>query len=466
MKKILVIVIAALALVGVGSASAQSRTSYFMEGSYFRNDLNPALAPTRGYIALPGMSGVGLNLNTNFLSVDNFVFQRDNELVTAFHGSVSADEFLGKLPSQGNLSLGSKINVLGVGFYTGKTFWTFGVNANVSANMAMSMDLFRALKSLGNGVYDLGNTAFDASSYLDAYVGTSFRLCDFISLGVKAKLLVGVATLNGQFSKLSADVNPDYINATMNGSWRANGVFFDNTRVMAREGIVLGDMLNFNLGHILGSFKNFGFAVDLGTEIRLLNDHLKVSAAITDLGFIKWGANTHVAGSIDGGFNFNGFDFANAQMLTETNFALDVLDTQYTQGYATMLNFAVNIGAEYNILNNRIAFGLLSHTKYCNVLTYSELIASVNFRPTNWISATVSHTFVNKNRLGIFGCAVNFHPCAINIYAGVDFIDTQWVKGPTLGGFQPSLPRYAKSANAYIGVGFNFGRPKFLKGEN
>lgn len=460
MKKILLTIIAAFAL--VGGLSAQSRTSYFMEGSYFRNSLNPALAPTRGYIALPGMSGVGLNLSSNFLSIDNFVFQRDNQLVTAFHGSVTADEFLGKLPSQGNLSLDTEINLLGVGFYTGKTFWTFGLNANMAANMAMSMDAFKALKSLGNGIYDLGNTAFDATSYLDAYVGTSFRLGDHINVGVKAKFLVGVATLNGQFSELTADVNPDYINAEMSGSWRANGIMFDNSK-MGSDDMVFGDMLNFNLDHIFGSFKNYGLAVDLGAEVRLLNDHLKVSAAITDLGFIKWGPNTHVAGTIDGGFGFNGFDFETAQMLTEMDFDMGVVNAQYAQGYSTLLNFSVNVGAEYNFLQNRIAVGLLSHTKYCNVLTYSELIASVNFRPTNWISATVSHTFVNKNRLGIFGCAINFHPCALNLYAGVDFIDAHWVKGPTIGGMQPSLPRYAKSANAYIGFGFNFGRPKFMK---
>ena len=125
MKKILIIIVALTALVGINNASAQSRTSYFMEGSYFRNDLNPALAPTRGYLALPGMSGVGANLSSNFLSVDNFFYQRDGQTVTALHSAVTADDFLGKLPTDGKLSLDTKVNLFGVGFYSKKTYWTF-----------------------------------------------------------------------------------------------------------------------------------------------------------------------------------------------------------------------------------------------------------------------------------------------------------------------------------------------------
>ena len=95
MKRFSLLLVVIITMIGIGSASAQSRNSYFMEGSYFRNDMNPALAPTRGYLALPGMSGVGVNVSSNFLSVDNFFYQRDGQLVTAFHKSVEADEFYG-----------------------------------------------------------------------------------------------------------------------------------------------------------------------------------------------------------------------------------------------------------------------------------------------------------------------------------------------------------------------------------
>jgi hypothetical protein len=128
-----------------------------------------------------------------------------------------------------------------------------------------------------------------------------------------------------------------------------------------------------------------------------------------------------------------------------------------------MVNCSLNVGAEYNILNDHIAFGLLSHTKFCNAMTYSELIASVNFRPTNWITATFSHTFLNKNRPGIFGFALNVHPAGINFFAGLDFIGARWVNSPTINGVQFPLLRYMKSMNAYVGIGFNFARPRYFR---
>ena len=79
MKKIAILLVAAFALLGVNTANAQSRTSYFMEGTYFRSEFNPALVPTRGYFMMPGMSGINLNVGTNFLSFDNFIYKRGRQ---------------------------------------------------------------------------------------------------------------------------------------------------------------------------------------------------------------------------------------------------------------------------------------------------------------------------------------------------------------------------------------------------
>lgn len=459
MKRILILLVGLIAFVGLNGASAQSRNSYFMEGSYFRNDMNPALAPTRGYIAVPFVGGIGLNASQNFLSIDNFLYQRGDEVVTALHNSVTPEEFYAKLPSQGKIDFDFKTKMFGLGFYAKKMFWTFGVNTNMSADMAMSMDAFKAVKTLGNGVYNLGDTALNASVYMDAYLGTSFRVHENVNVGIKAKFLVGMAMANAKFSNLQADVTPDYVNATVNGAWHANGVFIDNSN--------LEEIFSDDYNYVLNNINNFGAAIDLGVEVRLLDDHLKLSAAIVDLGFIKWAeGTTNIAGTINGNAYFNGFNIEASEVDGGANFETEILDKPVDGNYVSRLNFSVNAGVEYNILNNHIAFGVLSHTKFCNTMTYSELTASVNFRPTNWLSATVSHTFLNKNRPGIFGFALNVHPCALNIYAGVDFIDTQMVGGLEYDGVQVALPRYMKSMNAYMGLGFNFGRPKFMKETN
>ena len=54
----------------------------------------------------------------------------------------------------------------------------------------------------------------------------------------------------------------------------------------------------------------------------------------------------------------------------------------------------------------------------------------------------------------------------LNIYVAADFIDPNFVLGPeieALGGKNLLISRYAKTINLYAGVGFNFGRPKFIR---
>lgn len=122
MKRVITILFALVALLSVESLMAQSRTSYFMEGSYFRTDMNPALTPTRGYLALPAISGFGQSLTSNYLSVDNFIYRKDGELVTAFNSAVSSEEFLGRLPELGKLQEKIDVNLASVGFYKRRTF--------------------------------------------------------------------------------------------------------------------------------------------------------------------------------------------------------------------------------------------------------------------------------------------------------------------------------------------------------
>lgn len=469
MKKILYSILAVVAIFATQSLMAQSRTSYHMDGSYFRNEFNPALAPTRGYIALPGISGIGLNMGTNWLSVDNLIFERDGQLVSALHGSVTADDFLSRIPNTTSMNLRENLNILGVGFYVGKMYWTFGINQHLNADFTLSKDFFRAIKTLGNGVYDMGNATLSATGYLDAYVGTSFRVCDWINVGVKAKFLVGVANANANFSKLSLNVGEDKVDGVLHGEWYGNAIMLDNS---AAEGIAeptFNDYLNLDPATMMQGARNFGAAIDLGTEIRLLNNHLKISAAITDLGFIRWSPEAYINGEVDGDFYFNGFNFETGEADTDAKFVTDnLIMPSNPKAYTTRLNFNVNAGVEYNFLRNHFALGLLSHTEFYNSTCFTELTASLNIRPVNWITLTASHTFFNNNRPGIFGAAINIHPRVLNIYVAADFIDPNFVLGPeieALGGKNLLLSRYAKTINLYAGVGFNFGRPKFIRQE-
>ena len=101
MKRFILILVAVVG--GLCTSTAQMRTAYFMEGSYFRTDMNAALPPTRGYLQIiPVVGGVGVNLGNNYLSVNNFIYKKEDGLYTFLSGKVSSDEFLKKLGNAGN----------------------------------------------------------------------------------------------------------------------------------------------------------------------------------------------------------------------------------------------------------------------------------------------------------------------------------------------------------------------------
>lgn len=458
MKRLIYITLCVVAsMIGV-HASAQIRSSYFMEGSYFRNELNPALAPTRGYVAIPALSGIGMEIDNNFLTVNNFVYKNGNEIVTALHESVSADKFLRRLPNTGKFALNMNTNVLGVGFYTKRSFWNFGMNMRSNNEIALSKDIFKVLKSLGNGYYDLNNTSFSSTSYAELYVGNSRKIVDLgfgtLTAGAKVKFLVGLLNASTEFDQMYVNVSADEITGHLQGAIRANGLIFDTSNVVAGEELS-DDIIFEDVSEALSNFNNFGAAIDLGAEMTLLDERLRVSAALTDLGFIKWSPKTHVEAETSANFFFKGvnFDTGDPDSDGEANiFMKDVTNG----GYATRLNCALNLGAEYNVLDDRIGFGLLSHTEFCQTATISELTASVNFRPVDWFSATVSHTLFNRNRLGVFGLALNLHPTGVNFFVGADYIPLKMVKYEEI-----TVPYNAKSVNLYMGLGFNMGKAKY-----
>ena len=114
MKKIYTLIAAALLATG---AAAQNPTAYFMEGSTFRSQFNPAFAPLRGYVNIPAIGGVNINVGGN-IAVDNILFSRDGKLVTLLDSSVSAADALSGLKQNHLLGMDFRMNVIGFGAFT------------------------------------------------------------------------------------------------------------------------------------------------------------------------------------------------------------------------------------------------------------------------------------------------------------------------------------------------------------
>lgn len=417
----------AMALFFTESLSAQLRSSYFMEGSYFRTELNPALKPTRGYIALPLLSGYNFSIGGNIPLRDNITLGGTRDDITP--------SMLSNYPKFEKTNNTLKLNVLGAGFYTRNgMFWNLGVNIRHDTDYTIPRELYELESSLATGTFTFDNIIGNTNTFIDAYVGTSFTICNFINIGVRAKFLTGLINGNVYIDKLIYH-HGKIEDFTLH--MRLNSIEYDNTNY---DG-------TWDEKDIWSNVKSFGGALDLGVELCLLNDRLKVSAAVIDLGFIRWAGSLRYSAVMD---------------INQTTKDAPEMMTSYT----TRINCDLNMGVEYNFCKEILAVGLLSHTRLYNSCTTSELTASLNVRPTNWITLTASHTFLNGNRPGIFGGAINIHPAGINIFAGMDFIAFNYEPSKShfyalFGSDRPVyVPRNGTSMNIYVGIGFNLVRPK------
>jgi hypothetical protein len=434
------------------AAEAQLRTSYFMRGSYFRTELNPALTPTRGYIALPGMSGIGASITSDFLSVENLYQRVGNEYVSIFDNSISQSEALSRFADESHLSLSANVNVLGLGFYSKRTYWNIGLNSRVQGAASFSNSLISSMKGAGNVV----NGHLDASGFLEAYLGTSFYVHKNVNIGVRVKALFGVMNIAGDM-RTGSRISDTY---HLNGDYQLTGMFMRDIDPELGRAYDGEEVYDAKIGSLFRAPLNAGFAADLGTEVRLFRDRLKISASVVDLGFIAWNG----AGSKS--YNINAkLDMSDSSINGIGNIANTKLQHYGALGSGgenlkKMLHGSFNIGLEYNFLYDYMSIGLLSHNVfYDSAIQSSELTASLNIRPTNWISATVSKTFFMGDDYGIFGVALNVHARAVNLFVGADFVDFKSVstsKGTVI--FERPLSR-----SLYVGLGFNFSRPQHIR---
>ena len=110
--------------------AAQNPTAYFMEGTTFRSQFNPAFAPLRGYVNIPGLGGIDINASGN-LAVDKLLYPRNGKLVTLLDEAVSTRQALSGLKADNLLGIDTRVNLIGFGAFTRnhKNFWSFDLNA-------------------------------------------------------------------------------------------------------------------------------------------------------------------------------------------------------------------------------------------------------------------------------------------------------------------------------------------------
>ncbi len=450
-RRIYIAALLTIALLASTAAEAQLRSAYFMNGSTQRYELNPALSPNRGYFALPVVGDSYANIETNFLSAENFFFPNGegNGVVTYMHKSVTAEQFLNRLPDMNNMELGLNSNILSIGNYFSGGFWSLGLRLRSETNIDIPKDFFALTKTLSKGSYNISNMGIETSNFVETSLGYTFPVQDVFTLGFRAKVLLGLANISAKIDRLDIEIGEESYRADLAGTFESNIAgynFQDMTGEVTMEKFVnhLTDINNFDPSLI----RSVGVAFDAGIEWTFRDEQIRLSAAINDLGFNAWNAQNSFCATVDNvTFAFNGYDFENNEVAIENPENIVLRTTSETTEGRRALHSSLVVGLEYNLLNDLVGLGALWNKKFYDNRTWNSIGASVTLRPTPSLSLSASYSVVNS--VGVAGAAINLHSSLVNIFVGADYFTFKY--GTANGGAIP-IPLSQNSVNLAFGV--------------
>ncbi len=450
-------------LVFCGSAKAQNLSSaYFADGYAFGHQLNPAKAYDRkGYFSMPLLSNLNVGIKGNLEMRDFFKKLPNGKMATILHPDFSYDEAMSGLSNNNKLLMDMRMDILSFGFGAFKGYNTVTLSTRIGFGFNVPKEFFGLVKSIENRNYNFSDMGMKMSAYAELGLGHSRQINDAWRVGGKLKLLVGAG-----YAKMNLDdVKMDLSNEDQ---WTVSA---DASAEIGVKGFTWGEKDNDgeidfdNIDVKDPGIGGFGAALDLGAEWDLGKqgwvDGLKVSAAVLDLGFIKWN-NVAIARNNGEDVVFNGFEGIKVDDGDGTDFD-DLLDEKGEEfekllnmeavdgsSKARMLGATLNIGVEYALpMYKKLSFGLLSTTHIQGQYTWNEERLSFTLSPAKAfeISANVGVGTFGAN----VGWLVNFHPRGFSLFVGSDHCLGKIMK--------PAIPMRS-SYNINMGIVFPIGKSK------
>ena len=455
MNKKLLVAVSALAT--VFSAQAQYlRTSYFMEGASTRVQMNPGLQPTRGYLNLPLIGSFNVTANTNSLGINDFM-----EITKDGNDFLNNNKLYNSLQQDNRLNMNLNTNILSFGWIKGKNFWSVNAGLRMDIGAQINKDMFRMMREM-NGFdieslageereYILGNQSVNISAYAEIGLGLSRRITEKLTVGARAKMLLGLARAEANIDKFNVNfrlpnapdvenltpdeiqnMTPEEINSYKDKyrpeDWYGKGYNYNasaNIVTTLKGGGLTPDgnnpnMIGFDLDASKLGIAGSGFGIDLGASYNILNN-LTVSAAVLDLGFLKWNKKYTTIATANGEdnvtINESNYDkYIEGDLFSIERFNFKV-DENADYKTSTKLSTTVLLAAEYGLLNNKLSVGAVYSSRFVQPKTQTELTFLATLRPSNAFNAAISYSPILSGGKS-FGLALKLGP----IFAGTDYM--------------------------------------------
>lgn len=487
------------------SANAQFlRTSYFMEGTHYRQQLNPALTPTKGYFNLPVIGAVNATVGSTSLGYQDII-----DIIDDGDDFYTKPDFMNRLKDNNKLNVNFSTEILSAGWYKGKNFWSFniGLRTDIGANLTRNMFTFlnemeTVEENWRNSNYDISGQQLNINAYTEIGLGLSRQINSRLTVGARVKALLGIGNMELKLNRvaMSANLPSDqqinqwssesywnsmtpsqaaqaaqelkdkfnnyHANLTVGAELKSS---FKGLELQEEEGKDYVTDFDFDSGKL--GIAGYGFGIDLGASYKIL-DNLTVSASVLDLGFISWSkSSTKIASANPDPIDIKGSTYANMVDPNNPNTVMNAVNQLQNdaQGYMDrvtngdvldydMLQLEVSdakesrksrlastlvLGAEYGFFNNKLAVGVLSTTRFVQPDALTELTFSANYRPKSWFNVALSYSAIQSAGKS-FGLGLKLGP----LFVGTDYM---------------FLGKNSNSVNGFVGVSIPLGGRKASK---
>lgn len=436
------------------------RTSYFMEGTSSRLQLNPGLQPTIGYFDIPILGSFNIGASSNVLGTGDII-----SILDSGSDLFSNDDLYNRLENDNRLNVNLNTDILSFGWYKGKGFWSVNVGLRTDIGASVPKNMFEYLRNadrfnIENGVLqgNISNMNFDVNAYAEVGLGYSRPVTDKLTVGGRVKVLLGIAHAEMHVDEFAVDMNipqnPEYpenwtgsyggsttARAHIMTSIKGGGLSFSDSRDGYGNVIRKIDGFDFDGGGF--GISGTGFGIDLGASYALL-DNLTLSASVLDLGFVNWKSGSTTVASIDENTKIeinkdNYQEYLSGDFLNLERFNL-VEDKEAASSYKTKLSSTFLLAGEYAFLNNMISVGAMYSAHFVEPKTLSELTLSATVRPKSWFNAAVSYSPIQAGGKS-FGVALKLGP----VFVGTDYM---------------YFGSNSKAVNGFIGISIPMGGSK------
>lgn len=446
LKRLLIPLLALFFAASAASAQQGYQDDFFSRNSPTAFRYNPAMLGETGFLAV---SNVAYRSRANY-GARNFLFEYGDKVVTALHPSVDADKFLNGLKPLSNTLQSGYLNLFSYGIRKENVLHTFELNLVEIGSSSVAKDIFEIAKTgFQKGQYTMGNTRISSQAYTELAYGYSRRLSDIVSIGARAKLLLGLASFDTGIKRFTVDVESEDRKADIAVDFEMTGRKRDINE--ARW------ILTFDPKQLVRKprgLSGLGMAFDLGILIQP-NEYLTLSASANNLGLLWWvynhGADLSASFSLASLINCIQEPTTDSIMEAVLDIGNDLLESaKYQKMDKSLRARAIPIGFDLGIkyampFYDRLSVGLTGNYTLYNVLSDWEVRLGLTITPWNWFEFTGSYGYGTYKSSYSFAAAFKFHHFRLSFTSQDCF-----------GGKLPGTPFHLWEFNRYLSFALTY----------